>query len=226
MSTQVMLEIVGLIVGREVLEYFSDTFTRRSTAGRLISSGHGLFILALLHQNNWKDAIESTALYFFFDILFTVKYMSIKEVFTLKTTSIIFHHILGCLLCCYSTVTKSYQEFHPGSEITRTLLMLEICNPLLHFSMILKNEFLELKNIEFLSFGMDIVMLMNYFYMRVWTLGNSLRIANDEKALEFFSKYPASLFYWLAVLLWQLQVTWFFYLVFRTLRSYLLTLKN
>ena len=150
MSSTVMLEILGLIIGREALEYFSDTFRNKSTAGRLISSAHGLFVLALLHQNNWKDAIEATALYFFFDILFTVKYLSMTEVCTLRTSSIIFHHILGCLLCCFSTVTKSYHEFHPGSRVTRALLMLEICNPLLHFSMILKNEgALEIKNIEY-----------------------------------------------------------------------------
>jgi hypothetical protein len=213
MSNAVMLEILGLIVGRQALECYSDTFINKSTPGRLVSSAHGLFVLALLHYNNWQDAIESTALYFFFDILFTVKYMPIKEVFTFKTCSIIFHHFLGCLLCCFSTVTKSYQEFHLGSKITRALLMLEICNPLLHFSMILKNESPEIINIEFLSLAMDIVMLMNYFYMRVWTLGNSLWInTNDKIQIEFFTKYPISLFYLFSVLLWILQVTWFLYL--------------
>jgi len=207
-----MLEIFSLIVGREVLEYFSNTFTNKSTAGRLISSAHGLFVLALLHENNWKDAIESTALYFFFDILFTIKYKSINEVFTWKTCSILFHHILGCLLCCYSTVSKSYQEFHLASKITRALLMLEICNPLLHFSIILKNEFFEVKNIDFLSVGMELVMLMNYFYMRVWTLGNSLW-TNDKTVFEFYTRYPTNLlFYTFAIILWILQVTWFFYL--------------
>ena len=230
MSNAVMLEILGLIIGREALEYFSDNFKNKSTAGRLISSVHGLFVLALLHQNNWKDAIEATALYFFFDILFTVKYLSMTEVCTLRTSSIIFHHILGCLLCCFSTVTKSYHEFHPASKITRALLMLEICNPLLHFSMILKNEgALEIKNIEYLSFGMDLFMLLNYFYMRVWTLGNSL-IINDKSLLEYITSYPIFIFYLLSCLLWVLQLSWFLYLSYESIlkiwNSSFLTFNN
>jgi hypothetical protein len=79
--------------------------------------------------------------------------------------------------------------------------------------MILKNESPEIINIEFLSLAMDFVMLMNYFYMRVWTLGNSLWInTNDKIQVEFFTKYPISLFYFCSVLLWVLQVTWFLYL--------------
>jgi hypothetical protein len=213
MSAAVIIEVVALLVGREVLECFFD-FKNKSTPGRLSSSAHGLFVLALIAQNQWKDAMESTVLYFFYDLLFTIKYSTPEDFYTLKTVSIILHHILGFSLCFYSALTESYSEHHLGAKVTRALLMLEICNPVLHFAMIFQNELPEINSTyTFLSSGIKCAMLANYFYVRVWALGNALLVNEDDKTLiEFYSQFPTSLFFLFAIIMWVLQFLWFLYM--------------
>ena len=217
-SSTVILEALTLLVGREVLECFSEfKFKNKSTPGRIISTLHGFFVLALVAHNSWKDAIESTVLYFFYDMLFTIKYSSYEEFFTLKTTSIILHHMLGFSLCFFSALTESYAETHLGSRVTRALLMLEISNPVLHFAMIFQNEIytISMTSNRLLAFGIKIMMLINYFYVRVWNLGNALMVKNDDKSLiAFYSTFPTSIFYLFSILLWVLQIVWFGYMTF------------
>jgi hypothetical protein len=167
--------------------------------------------LALIAQNLWKDAMESTVLYFFYDMLFTIKYSTLEDFFTLKTTSIMLHHFLGFSLCFYSALIESYNETHLGAKVTRALLMLEVCNPLLHFSTIIQNECPEMNS--FCLSGIKCAMLANYFYVRVWTLANALRVDNEDKErLAFYSVFPTSLFFLFAILLWVLQFLWFIYM--------------
>jgi hypothetical protein len=182
-----------------------------STPGRIVSSAQGLWVFGLILCGMWKDALESTLLYFFIDMVFLIKYTTTEDSVKLKTITIFIHHILGFFLCSFSALIGSYDESHLGSKLTRALLFLEICNPLLHASMMMKYEY----SFPYLKIPVDIAMLINYAYVRVWSLGKALIITdNDKQLLEFYSAFPTSLFFLLAIILWCLQILWFNYLLY------------
>jgi len=216
-STVVLIECMSLFFGRVALEKWLPC-KHPSTPGRVVSSLHGVFVLTMIYFELWKDAIDSTLLYFYFDLLFTIKLSSEEDRFSVKTLSMILHHFLGFSLCLYSSLMNSYENNHPGSRVTRGLILLEVCNPVLHLAMFAKFENISLLNYykHLINFGM----LLNYFYVRVWLLGNSLYVGNEEKELlGFYSTPPVTYFYLMSLALWFLQVAWFFYLCHSTIKK-------
>lgn len=216
LSSSVFAEFFALFIGRLALMSLLN-YKHESTPGRLVSSAHGLFVLAMIYDNNWKDAMDSTVLYFYFDLLFTIKYTAVEDQTSLKTITMILHHCLGFLLCGYSSFNQTYADDHLGSKLTRALLMLEVCNPILHLAMFAKHEDNAL--LIYLKPLIDFGMLLNYFYVRVWLLALALFIGNEEEVLEFYSSSPVVYFYLMAILLWVLQCVWFTYLLTTSIKS-------
>lgn len=131
----------------------------------------------------------------------------------------ILHHCLGFLLCGYSSFNHTYADHHLGSKVTRALLMLEVCNPVLHLAMFAKHEDIAL--LTYLKPLIDFGMLVNYFYVRVWLLAFALYVGNEEKTLlEFYSSSPVVYFYLMAILLWVLQCVWFAYLLTTSIKTW------
>jgi hypothetical protein len=210
LSTLVLLEFASLFFGRVGLELWLPC-KHESTPGRVVSSFHGVFVLSMIYFGLWKDAIDSTLLYFYFDLLFTIKLTPEEDRFTMKTLSMILHHLLGFCLCLYSSWTKSYEIQNLASRVTRGLILLEVCNPLLHLAMLAKLE--DIKLLNYFDHQINVGMLLNYFYVRVWLLGNSLYVGNEEKELlRFYSTPPVTYFYVMSLALWFLQVGWFCHL--------------
>jgi hypothetical protein len=212
-SNLVVVQALLLSVFRETLEAYLPA-KHASTAGRLMSCAQGLCVMAYMYNNNFKDGIESTMIYFVLDLVFTIKYTNYENMGELKFITMIIHHILGFLLCAYSSYTQTYQAIHPASTLTLSLLSLEMCNPVLHLSMITKYEHI-LLTIKPL---IDISMLINYGYVRVWLLGKSILIS-DQRQIIYYSQYPTTFFFVFAVLLWILQSLWFIYLLKTTFTS-------
>lgn len=212
-SKLVLCEFLCLFFGRELLESkFCDylEFKSPSTPGRIISSIHGIFVLVLFSYQNWKDSVESTFLYFVLDFCFLLKYNFDSS---LKFKTMLIHHVLGIILCAYSSFQETYLDSHFGNKITRALLFLEVCNPVLHLSMINRYEFLFSPTTKFC---LECLMLFNYFYSRVWCLGLALNESDPSNLLKM-NTYPVSLFYACSILLWILQMIWFLYLFLQTI---------
>jgi hypothetical protein len=204
-SPVVLLGMFCVAILREVLE-FDTLFKHRSTPGRLVSSATGIFVFFLILDNKWRDATEATFIYFCLDIMYTFRFSWTNSI---SSSSILLHHILGFTLCAYSLVHQTYDTSHFGYQLTRALLVLEVCNPVLHLSFINQNEEIFTNWIKTV---IDCAMLVNYFYIRVWCLGSVVFQPNEKLTV-----YPQSNFYSLTVILWCLQVLWFFFLLHRAL---------
>jgi hypothetical protein len=209
LSPVVLLGMFSIAMLREVLE-LDNLFKHKSTPGRLVSSAHGLFVLLLICDKKWKDATEATFIYFCLDISYTIRYSWSNSA---STRSILLHHILGFVLCAYSLVYETYDTPHFGHTLTRALLVLEVCNPVLHLSLI--NRYEEVFT-NWIKTVLDCAMLLNYFYVRVLCLGIAVFETDVTVRAKFFT-YPINIIYSLTLVLWCLQLIWFCFLVKQTL---------
>jgi hypothetical protein len=176
----------------------------KQTPARISSLIHALLCSAMLWDGKWGDAVMSTGVFFVLDFCMTFAIEKRME------TEMIAHHVLGALLCLYSFLTGSAEIPNVGLQLTRSLILMETTNPLLHTLILLRKEKLDFWVPVHLLRALQVVFLAQFFLVRIvhlglalWNLSWKIGNTNDfEKAMLFFSSN-----------LWILQWVWLFKLM-------------
>lgn len=174
------------------------------TPSRVAALVHGVLCSAALLEGDWLEAVRSTGLFFGMDLALSLGF---RQRLGWDT---VMHHVLGLALCLFSVLTRSFHETHMGSDLTRTLILFETCNPLLHLLVTLRKEGLQARLPRWALQALQAVFLLQFAGIRLGKLGHSLwhlalvfETATDfEKSMFFFS-----------LAMWGLQWMWFVKLV-------------
>lgn len=168
-----------------------------NTPARIASLYHGLICTFYVLSQQWKDAISSTLIFFLIDIAFEFIYKRPK------TVEMIAHHVIGIILCAYSLYSSSFEN-HRGKHLTRALIALEICNPILHTVILMTKE----KQLHRISITvrnvLRILLILQFLIIRILVLLICIILT---------AKLKADIWVFLATLLWILQVVWFYKLI-------------
>ena len=106
----------------------------KNTPGRIAAILQGITCTILIFNRQWKEAIQTTLWFFVMDLIFEEIY-KIPRMIEMKL-----HHIFGIMLCSASMYYKTYEPKEIGYKLTKALIALEVCNPLLHVLVTLKKE--------------------------------------------------------------------------------------
>jgi hypothetical protein len=194
-----LCNIIALLLVRPLAEKAFEK-AEKSTGGRITSILQGLFCTVLICGGQWKEAVATTLGFFCVDLFYEEIYGR-PRLFEMKL-----HHALGIALCAYSLYTKSYigSQAYP----TKALVALEICNPLLHFLVILKNEDQLYRFPSYCTRFMKGMLIAQFFTIRLLILGAAIAHC------IFFYKPPYYLIA-MGVSMWAMQVVWFTKLIMK-----------
>lgn len=203
MSATSLLNTCALIVSSRVaMETTVGPHVRDlQTPSRLAALLHGVLCSVALWEGQWMEAVQSTGLFFLLDAIMSGKRL---------TWDTGFHHVLGVALCLFSVLTRSFEETHFGSELTRALILMEVSNPLLHLLVTLRKEKLEYKMPLMALQIMQGVFLLQFSGLRIGLLGRALY--NMTLVLDKASEFELSM-YWISFGMWILQWMWLVKLV-------------
>lgn len=192
----ILSNILTLLFVRPLAEKAFDR-ADKSTAGRITSILQGLLCTIQLINGQWKEAIGGTLAHFTLDLFF-------EEIYHLpRQLDMKIHHLAGIALCSMSLYFKTYQN-GPKSNITRALITLEVCNPLLHFLIIMKKEDQLYRFPNYCKNAMKYALITQFFLIRVLTLGTAF--------FQFAILNNAAFDYLITVIsgiIWCLQIYWF-----------------
>lgn len=188
-----LCNIVALLLVRPLAEKAFEK-AEKSTGGRITSILQGLFCTVLIFGGQWKEAIATTLAFFCIDLFYEEVYGR-PRLFEMKL-----HHSLGAALCAYSLYSESY--IGSQSYPTKALVALEMCNPLLHLLIILKNEDQLYRFPSYCKTFMKTTLVAQFFIIRVLILGAAV-------AHCIFIHNPPLYLIVMGVTMWAMQVFWF-----------------
>jgi hypothetical protein len=171
----------------------------KGTPGRIASILQGLTCTILIFNKQWKEAIGTTLIFFIMDLIFDELY-KLPRIIEMKL-----HHIFGILCCSASLYYKTYDPKEIACNLTRALIILEVCNPLLHVLVTLKKENQLHRFSSKCQNVWKIILALQFFLIRVLLLG-----AAFIQFVYFYdwSRYQSFLIF-IAGALWVLQLYWF-----------------
>jgi hypothetical protein len=195
-----VLQIPFILSVRTALEVtLSPKVKDRLTPSRIAAFIHGVLASFYILNDQWYEAIHSTAQFFLLD-LFLHYFFKTK-----LPIEMIFHHLGGALLCIYSVVSGSYQSIHLAEHLTKALILMETTNPLLQILITLRNEHLQQYLQPKLLYALKFFFFFHFTYTRILYLGKCLFYTYQH--IQKADVLDLSMFY-LSASMWILQLFW------------------
>jgi len=171
----------------------------KGTPGRIAAILQGLTCTILILNQQWKDAIGTTLIFFIMDLIF-------EEIYKLpRNIEMKLHHLFGIMCCSASLYYKTYEPKEVACHLTKALIALEVCNPLLHLLVTIKKENQLYRFSKPRQKFCMALLIGQFFSIRVLYLGFAF--------LQFvyfynWSQYQSVLIF-IAGFLWIMQIFWF-----------------
>jgi hypothetical protein len=195
---------VGVLAIRQMFASVAkDFFLHKSTPSRIGSAANGAVVSVLLLCGECDIAVNTTLLYFLFDLalLFSENTITFNGL-DAHAVSII-HHSIGLILCAGSSYAGFTKPWHPTYYLVFSLVAMETTNPLFQAAMIMRNEKSQIwQNADF-RYWMCVAVLTQWTFMRIVYVGMHLYLLEKTK-LSFL----ASFLFMQSTLMWLIQIVW------------------